>query len=150
MNPLATLVVHPTKSDPTRFGVVKFRQLKNGGDSFSGEIENLVEKPTMETAMSYRTNCFNYIIAGYYAFNTKIFDYIEKTSPGAKNEIQITDAIALGLEKGEKVFGVVHSKSKCDQVSPCEYWDVGIPEDFAEASRQLLNLSKESIASLEE
>lgn len=148
--PLSTLVVHPNSSDPTRFGVVKFRRLTNGNGVFSGEIEALVEKPSVEVANSYRCNGYNYVIAGYYAFNSKIFDYIENTPLGAKNEVQITDAISLGLVDGEKVWGVVHAKNKTRALSPCEYWDVGIPEDYEEASRRLLNLTKEELASLEE
>jgi len=148
--PLCTMVVHPKSSDPTRFGVVKFHRLINGDGVFSGEIEALVEKPSVEVAKAYRCNGYNYIIAGYYAFNSKIFSYIEKTPLGAKNEVQITDAIALGLADGEKVWGVVHAKNKSDVLSPCEYWDVGIPEDYVDASRRLLNLSEEELASLEE
>ena len=148
--PLVTMVVHPTNSDPTRFGVVKFHRLYNDYNAFCGEIEALVEKPSIELAQAYKANGYNYISAGYYAFNSKIFDYIEKTSPGAKNEVQITDAIALGLAEGENVWAVVHAKNKGLAMSPCEYWDVGIPEDYEEASRRLLNLSKEVIASLEE
>jgi glucose-1-phosphate thymidylyltransferase len=148
--PLSTLVVHPKSSDPTRFGVVKFHQLVNGNGFFSGEIEALIEKPSVEVAKTYRSNGYNYIIAGYYAFNSKIFSYIEKTPVGAKNEVQITDAISVGLIDGEKVWGVVHAKNSSNVLSPCEYWDVGIPEDYEEASRRLLNLSKGELASLEE
>lgn len=147
--PLSTIVVHPNSSAPTRFGVVKFHRLINGDGVFSGEIEALVEKPSVEVAKAYRCNGYNYIIAGYYAFNSKIFSYIEKTPLGAKNEVQITDAIALGLADGEKVWGVVHAKNKSSVLSPCEYWDVGIPEDYVDASRRLLNLSEEELASLE-
>jgi dTDP-glucose pyrophosphorylase len=148
--PLATLVVHPTNSDPTRFGVVKFNQLNHDNNAFCGEVEALVEKPSVELAKEYKTNGYNYISAGYYAFNTKIFDYIEKTQPGAKNEVQITDAIALGLEDGEKVCGVVHAKNKDRAMSPREYWDVGIPEDYEDACRRLLNSNRRVITSLEE
>ena len=148
--PLATMVVHPTSSDPTRFGVVKFRRLCDDYGAFCGEIEALVEKPSIELAESYKCNGHNYISAGYYAFNSKIFGYIEKTPPGAKNEVQITDAIAFGLADGEKVWAVVHAKNKGNKLSPCEYWDVGIPEDYMDANRRLLNASKEVVASLEE
>ena len=147
--PLCTMVVHPNSSNPTRFGVVKFHRLINGDEVFSGEIEALVEKPSVEVAKAYRCNGYNYIIAGYYAFNSKIFSYIEKTPLGAKNEVQITDAIALGLADGEKVWGVVHAKNKSNVLSPCEYWDVGIPEDYVDASRRLLNLSEEELAIME-
>lgn len=148
--PLATMIVHPTGSDPTRFGVVKFDRLYDGYGAFYGEIQALAEKPSVELAEAYRCNGYNYISAGYYAFNSKIFSYIEKTPPGAKNEVQITDAIALGLTSGEKVWAVVHAKTKGNAMSPCEYWDVGIPEDYIEACRQLLNTSRDVVASLEE
>jgi len=148
--PFSTLVVHPNSSDPTRFGVVKFRRLTNSNGLFSGEIEALVEKPSVQVAKSYRCNGYNYIIAGYYAFNSKIFNYIEKTPIGAKNEVQITDAISLGLADGAKVWGVVHAKNKSSALSPCEYWDVGIPEDYVDASKRILNLSKEELARLNE
>jgi len=148
--PLATMVVHPTSSDPTRFGVVKFHRLCDDYEAFCGEIEALVEKPTIGLAEAYKRNGYNYVIAGYYAFNSKIFAYIEKTPPGAKNEVQITDAIALGLAAEEKVWAVVHAKNKGNAMSPCEYWDVGIPEEYIDASRRLLDASKEVVASLEE
>ncbi len=148
--PLATLVVHPTSSDPTRFGVVKFDDLRDDHGAFHGRIEALVEKPDIKLAEAYKCNGYNYISAGYYAFNSKIFSYIEKTVPGAKNEVQITDAIALGLAHGEKVWAVVHAKNTGNQMSPCEYWDVGIPEAYVDACKRLLNTSRDLVASLEE
>ena len=148
--PLATMVVYPTSADPTRFGVVKFRRLSDDYGTFCGELEALVEKPSVELAEAYKCNGYNYISAGYYAFNSKIFGYIGKTPIGAKNEIQITDTIALGLANGEKVWAVVHAKNHGNAMSPCEYWDVGIPEDYINANRRLLDVSKELVASLEE
>lgn len=52
--PLATLVVHPMSSDPTRFGVVKFRRLYDDCGTLCGELEALVEKPSLELAQSFR------------------------------------------------------------------------------------------------
>ena len=147
--PLGTMVVHPNSSDPTRFGLVKFQSLHDEYGVFSGQIEALVEKPSIELAEAYKCNGYSYVIAGYYAFNSKIFGYIEKTKPGAKNEVQITDAVALSLANGEKVWAVVHARNKDTAMSPCEYWDVGIVEDYMDASRRLLNLSEEAISSLE-
>ena len=46
------------------------------------------------------------VIIGLYYFSHKIFEYIEKTPRGAKNEYQITDSIKLGLEKGETIKAV--------------------------------------------
>jgi len=138
MNPIATVLVHPTDSNPTRFGVVKFRYLREDNGSFFGEVEKMIEKPSMEVAKAYKANGYNYIVAGYYAFKPKIFSYIERTKPGSKNEVQITDAMALALENGERVFGVVHGKNKDNKVSPHEYWDVGIPDDYRDANIRLL------------
>jgi dTDP-glucose pyrophosphorylase len=150
--PLATMVVYPTSADPTRFGVVQFRSLQDDAGTFYGELAALVEKPTIQLAEAFRCNGYSYVSAGYYAFNSKIFQYIETTSPGIKNEVQITDAIASGLAAGEKVWAVVHAKNKGKnhEMSPCEYWDVGIPEDYMEASRRLLDVSKEVEANLDE
>ncbi len=148
--PLATMVVHPTNSDPTRFGVVQFHSLLDDSGAFFGEVKALVEKPSIELAEAYRTNGFNYVSAGYYAFNSKIFGYIEKTPLGAKNEVQITDAIALGMRNGEKVWAVVNAKNKGSELSPCEYWDVGIPEDYMNACKRLLNMGGDVVSSLEE
>lgn len=141
---IATLLLHPTKSDPTRYGIVKFKDLKEENGVFSGEIDSTVEKPSLDLANSFKVNGFHYVIAGYYIFKPKIFSYIEKTEPGINGEIQITDAVELAMESGEKVYGVVHGKGKGKEITPCEYWDVGIPEDYKEANKQLgdLNLDK--------
>jgi len=147
MNPVATVLVHPMDSDPTRFGVVKFRCLREGNGSFFGELEKMVEKPSLEVAEAYKANGYNYIVAGYYAFKPNIFSYIERTKPGAKNEVQITDAMALALENGERVYGVVHGKNKNHKVSPREYWDVGIPDEYEKANKRLLGTGLERLMS---
>ena len=52
------------------------------------KVEGFVEKPAVEDAPS------NYAIMGRYVFSPRIFDYLEKTEPGAGQEIQLTDAMA--------------------------------------------------------
>ena len=64
------------------------------------EIENLVEKPSVEEAPS------NLAITARYVFSPEIFDYIRQTPPGRGNEIQITDSIRLMLNAGQPVWGV--------------------------------------------
>jgi len=145
MSAVATILVYPINSDPTRFGVVRFRDLREDNGILFGELGNLVEKPSLEVAEVYRANKFNYIAAGYYVFKPKIFSYIEKTKPGFKNEVQITDAIALALENGERVCAVVHGKNRGNELFPCDYWDVGIPEDYREANKRLLSAGLERI-----
>lgn len=83
-------------SEVSRYGIVK---PKNGvGPSF--EINGLIEKPRPEDAPS------EYSIAGRYAFDPCIFDFIERTEPGANGEYQITDSIALMLGAARRVWCV--------------------------------------------
>ena len=147
MEAIATIVVHPTTFDPTRFGVVKFRHSYADGATSYGELESLVEKPSLKVAESFRLNGHYYIVAGYYAFKPQIFSYIERTKPGVGNEVQITDAMTLALENGERVCAVVHGKNKGNDVLPCDYWDVGIPEEYKEANKRLLEVNLERLMS---
>ena len=58
-------------------------------------IRNLVEKPKPENAPS------NLAVTGRYVLPAKIFDCLERTKPGAGNEIQLTDALrVLAQEDG--------------------------------------------------
>ena len=149
MDSIATVLVYPTKSDPRRFGVVKFQHLHEENGVLYGELERLVEKPSLEVAATYKPDGYNYVVAGYYAFKPKIFSYIEKAKPSAKNEVQITDAMALALENGEKVCAVVHAREKNGEMLPFEYWDVGIPRAYKEANKRLLDVNLELLMSSE-
>lgn len=63
-------------------------------DAFSGRaarIRAIVEKPQPEMAPS------NLAVVGRYVLDSRIFDLLEKTKPGAGGEIQLTDAIATLL-----------------------------------------------------
>jgi len=144
---IATVMVHPTKTDIRRFGVVKFRSFNDENTVLYGDLESLVEKPSLETARTFSLNGYNYIAVGYYAFKPKIFSYIEKTEPGARNEVQITDAMALALEDGERVCAVVHGRTNGKEVVPSGYWDVGIPEDYKEANMRLLDMNLDKLLS---
>lgn len=70
----------------SRYGII------DPGDSTveqnSIKVKNFVEKPALEDAPS------NYAIMGRYIFSPKIFDHLEKTKPGAGQEVQLTDAMA--------------------------------------------------------
>ncbi|MGX5731672.1 UTP--glucose-1-phosphate uridylyltransferase GalU [Pseudoxanthomonas beigongshangi] len=57
----------------------------------SGRINAIVEKPRPEVAPS------NLAVVGRYVLDGSIFDLLEKTTPGAGGEIQLTDAIATLL-----------------------------------------------------
>ena len=58
-------------------------------------IEGLVEKPTREQAPS------NLTVVGRYILPPEIFRCLERTPPGAKGEIQLTDGLLLLLESQE-------------------------------------------------
>ncbi|TCL02423.1 MULTISPECIES: UTP--glucose-1-phosphate uridylyltransferase GalU [Sodalis] len=78
--------------DVTNYGVVdcQGKELKPGE---SAPMVNVVEKPTADEAPS------NLAVVGRYVLSADIWTLLEKTPPGAGNEIQLTDAIALLMEK---------------------------------------------------
>ncbi len=81
-----------------------------GGTEHDGgviEIDQLVEKPTLEEAPS------NLAIAGRYVFRAEIFDHIAETPRGKNNEIQLTDAMrAMLAERG--MFGLRFAGKRYD------------------------------------
>ncbi|MGN6725684.1 MAG: UTP--glucose-1-phosphate uridylyltransferase [Tepidisphaeraceae bacterium] len=93
-----------------RYGIV--------GGSMVGDglmrIDTLVEKPKKELAPS------RYAIAARYVLTPDIFDCIERTSPGAGGEIQLTDAIKLQLQSGP-IHGVVLKARRHDIGNPIDW-----------------------------
>ena len=59
------------------------------------QIRGLVEKPPREEAPS------NLSIVGRYILPPEIFDCLDRTTPGAKGEIQLTDGMLLLLESAD-------------------------------------------------
>ena len=55
----------------------------------------MVEKPKLGTAPS------NLAVIGRYVFEPEIFEALKKIEKGVGGEIQLTDAIAMGLFKGK-------------------------------------------------
>lgn len=100
--PIATVLLFEV-DNPTGYGVVKFKDLENS----RGEIETLFEKPDENQAKNFEFNGKYYALCGGYVFEPRIFEYIRQTKPGAKQEIQITDAMQRALENGEKIYGMV-------------------------------------------
>lgn len=68
-----------------KYGIVDGEQLT----SRLYKVHSLVEKPNAEDAPS------NMAIMGRYIITPAIFDILEKTAPGAGNEIQLTDALQI-------------------------------------------------------
>ncbi|HHF5342944.1 TPA: UTP--glucose-1-phosphate uridylyltransferase GalU [Haemophilus influenzae] len=63
----------------------------NGGES--AKINSIVEKPSIEDAPS------NLAVVGRYVFSAAIWDLLEKTPIGVGDEMQLTDAIDMLIEK---------------------------------------------------
>ncbi len=76
-------------SEANKYGIVKplafAHQLSN--------VEGIIEKPQPEKAPS------DLAVVGRYILTPRIFELLEKTSPGANEEIQLTDAIATLLQE---------------------------------------------------
>ena len=94
----AVVIVQKTPiEDSASFGMVRPKRW-DGDERF--EIDLLVEKPKPEESPS------EYAIAGRYAFDPSVFDYIRNTPPGALGELQLTDSIGLMLAAGKPVWCV--------------------------------------------
>ena len=83
------------------------------GDVF--RVTGLVEKPPAEKAPS------NLAVVGRYVLPTEIFDAIRRIKPGAGDEIQLTDAMALLLAEGVPVHGIVYRGMRYDTGQPLGY-----------------------------
>ncbi len=78
-------------------------------------ITGLVEKPPVEEAPS------SLAIIGRYVLAPPIFEVLRETPPGRGGEIQLTDALAALVERGEPVHGVVFSGRRYDTGDRLDY-----------------------------
>jgi UTP--glucose-1-phosphate uridylyltransferase len=79
------------------------------------QVSGLVEKPSPETAPS------NLAVVGRYVLPHTVFDAIRRIGPGSGGEIQLTDAMALLLDEGTPVHGVVYRGIRYDTGQPLGY-----------------------------
>lgn len=91
------ILVEPVpEEEVSNYGIVDCNgESLQPGDS--KKILRMVEKPKQNEAPS------NLSIVGRYVLSEKIWDALAKTTPGAGDEIQLTDAIALMMENNEPV-----------------------------------------------
>lgn len=102
----ATILVEHVK-DPERYGVVKFED--------NGRITSLYEKPREQKLKDeFKINDGWYAIAGLYIINKNIFNFIKETKQDINNEIQLTDAIKLSLEKGNTIMSHILKGKRID------------------------------------
>jgi UTP--glucose-1-phosphate uridylyltransferase len=84
-------------------------------------IRSIVEKPKPEDAPS------NLAVIGRYVFTPEIFDALDRITPGAGGELQLTDAISLLLQT-QTVFGYTFESGR---------YDIGKKIDFLRATVEL-------------
>ncbi len=83
----------------SRYGIASVASAYKAGDEFF-ELSGLVEKPSTDKAPS------RFAIAARYICKPDIFSLLRETKAGAGNEIQLTDALRLLIDRGGKVLGV--------------------------------------------
>ncbi|MCV0411899.1 glucose-1-phosphate thymidylyltransferase [Nitrosarchaeum sp.] len=98
--------------NPSRFGIAEIKNNK---------IVKIIEKPKNPPS--------DLAVTGIYFLNKKIFDMIENLKPSWRNELEITDALHMLLERGNRI----------DYHMITDYWkDTGTPEDIINANKEIL------------
>jgi len=75
------------KQVPERFGVVEFKENKVVG------IEEKPKKPKS-----------NWMVTGFYLYDNRVFDFINKLRPSARGEYEITDLNNIYLKEGSLTY----------------------------------------------
>jgi len=102
--------------EPSRFGIAEVKDEK---------IVKIIEKPKNPTS--------DLAVTGIYFLTPLIFDIIDNLKPSWRNELEITDALQMLLEKN---YGI-----KYDIIT--NYWkDTGTPEDIIHANKVILENSE--------
>jgi len=78
-------------------------------------VHGMVEKPDPDAAPS------TFAAAGRYLLDRAIFDALDRITPGAGGELQLTDAVALLIGEGHPVHVVVHRGARHDLGNPGGY-----------------------------
>ena len=84
------------KENVSRWGIFNIKRKINKNDFM---IKSVFEKPSIKNAPS------NNAVIGRYILPKTIFSQLKKLKPGKSNEIHITDAIQLLINKNEKFIG---------------------------------------------
>jgi len=80
----------------TRYGVLAPAEAANG----TFRLRGIVEKPPQDRAPS------NLVVAGRYVLQPEVFDYLERTAPDSKGEVQLTGALAAMIADGRPFSAV--------------------------------------------
>ncbi len=79
------------------------------------QVHGMVEKPPADQAPS------TFAAAGRYVLDVAIFDALNRITPGAGGELQLTDAVQLLISEGHPVHVVVHRGGRHDLGNPGSY-----------------------------
>lgn len=107
----------------SRYGIVGGKDLGNR----IMELDQLVEKPDIDKAPS------NLAIAGRYILTPEIFPALEKTRRGKGNEIQLTDALKIVLNRERIMSATIEGKR----------YDIGNKLDFLKTTVEFALKRKE-------
>jgi UTP--glucose-1-phosphate uridylyltransferase len=104
------------KENIDKYGAVAVRPAGSTGDGDEiVAITGLVEKPPVEEAPS------SLAIIGRYVLAPEVFEVLRHTPPGRGGEIQLTDALATLVERGEPMHGVVFTGRRYDTGDRLDY-----------------------------
>ncbi|MGH8964406.1 MAG: UTP--glucose-1-phosphate uridylyltransferase [Actinomycetes bacterium] len=78
-------------------------------------VHGMVEKPAPDRAPS------TLAAVGRYLLDRAVFDALDRITPGAGGELQLTDAVALMIADGHPVHVVVHRGTRHDLGNPAGY-----------------------------
>ena len=99
--------------NPRQFGIADLNS--------DGSIKKIMEKPKDPPT--------NLAVTGIYFLTPKIFDVISRLKPSWRNELEITDALQMLLEEGNKMGYYMIT----------DYWkDTGTPNDIIHANKVIL------------
>ena len=99
--------------NPSQFGIADLNS--------DGSIKKIMEKPKEPPT--------NLAVTGIYFLTSKIFDVISRLKPSWRNELEITDALQMLLEEGNKMGYYMIT----------DYWkDTGTPNDIIHANKVIL------------
>lgn len=103
------------KDKVNTYGIIDSTEIEEG----IYDISDMVEKPAIDKAPSTLG------ITGSYILTPEIFDCIERTKPGARGEIQLTDAMKLLLET-QKIYAMMFTGSRYDIGNKLDWYKANI------------------------
>ncbi len=109
------------------------------------KVNQLIEKPELSQTTS------NHAVAGRYILTPEIYTMLEKVEPGKNNEIQLTDALQLLLQR-ESIYSYIFEGKRYDVGNKLDYLKTTVEmalkrEEFSE---QFMDYLKTVVASEED